>query len=177
MEITEVIGVAVLVLLGAVITTTITYIGTKQHDNTQMNMHRNTLQQQTNEARRDRIVEARKPLLIDLRESLGHVWGSSSNFVSAKNTIQIVQSSDVSADDLQQIDQKKTDYQDKMLKHTEDVTWLLPQISDTTLKSQTEAYIAIFSNIIDATAINKARQQLLVVNKRIEELLTGDEPT
>jgi len=171
------VWVAIIAASSGLIGVAISGIVTTKQSNTQMKMHRNTLQQQTDEARRDRIVAARKPLLIKLRESLGHVWGSSSNLVAAKNTIQIVQSSDVSANDLQQIEQQKTDYQDKMLKHVEDATWLLPQISDTTLKSQTEAYMAIFSNIIDATALNNARQHLLVVNKRIEELLAGDEPT
>jgi len=100
MEITEVVIIGILTalssLLGAAITGTIngivTYKVTKKQSDVQINMlsenlqhqtnilHENlqhqtnilheNLQHQTNEVKRDRIVEARKPLLLEIRESL-----------------------------------------------------------------------------------------------------------
>ena len=192
MEITEVIGAAALVLLGAVITATINYIGTKQHDNTQMNIHRNTLQQQTNEAKRDRIVEARKPLLIDLRESLGRIWGAHSNFISASITIQRAQSTNIPADSFPVVEQHRSNHREATVEAMEHISRLVPQLNDSTLTSQIETYMAIFLTAVpDAilnsptlealnnaqTALTTARQYQLVANKRIEELLSGDDPT
>jgi len=183
----EVIWVAILaalsVVLGAGITATITYIGTKQHDNRQMNMHRNTLQQQTNEARRDRIVEARKPLLIELRESLSRALGT---FITLISTI-IIQDPDKPLDptDLEIPVQTLTDT-------VELITQLISQISDTTLISAIDVYMPTFHvmlsaiNPIEIEAIQKLQDtrtlptawlHLRLVNKRIEELLAGDDPT
>jgi len=180
MEITEVIGAAVLVLLGAVITAAITYIGTKQHDNAQINMHRNTLQQQTNEARRDRIVEARKPLLIELRESLSREFGLYASFKSAALVAQDID------------DPTPLAHIEAMRDEINHTAQLVPQISDTTLKTAIEAYnnafIAILpepgsspaerlQNLLATTAPTTAQQHLFNINKRIEELLAGDDPT
>jgi len=94
MEITEVVGAAVLVLLGAVITAAINYIGTKQHDNLQMNLHRESLQQQANEARRDRIVQARSPLLLELREAASKTLATFTSFAAMTAITQANQQSD-----------------------------------------------------------------------------------
>ena len=88
------------------------------------------------------------------------------------------------------IEQQRKSHQEATVEALERISQLLPQISDTTLKSQIETYITIFGTAMpdaaqnspesfnDApTALNAARQYQLVTNKRIEELLAGEELT
>jgi len=196
MEIADVVWVgittAVSVLLATAITGFITYKVTKRQGDVQITMHRENLRQQTNETRRDRLVEARKTLLLELRESLGRVWGSYSHFVSTALTIQ--EATDISAGPTDAVEQQRIVHREATLEALEHISRLMPQTSDTTLTSQIETYMAMVSTAIpepdaiqdstwvkilnDAqTALTTARQYQLVVNKRIEELLAGDDPT
>jgi len=148
-----------------------------------MKMHRNTLQQQTDEARRDRIVAARKPLLIELRESLSRALGA---FITLSSVIVI-------QDPNKPLDLTHIVAPQRILKDAMELTiQLINQNSDTTLISAIDVYMTTFQAILsatdlieieaikklqDTTTLTTARLQLILVNKRIEELLTGEDPT
>jgi len=164
------------------------------HENLQhqtSTLHEN-LQHQTNEARRNRVIEARNPLLVEIREALSGGWGAYTNFVSATLTIQRSQSTDAQIDPL--VLEQEQKQKQVMVEEITHLAYLTPQISDTKLSSQIETYLSVFNIALPRTdvapeipgveryadapaALTAARQHLFAVNKRIEELLAGDEPT
>ena len=188
------VTVAVSTLLGSGITALVTHKVTKRQADAQMEIHRQDLKERVDEARKGRIVESRKPLLLEIRETLGHALGSYHNFVGATLVIQDSQSMNLSAESIAPVEQRQKANLELLREALERVTQLIPQISDTTLKSEIETYMASFNiampqtdlvpnspgveSYSDApTALNAARQYLFVVNKRIEGLLAGDDPT
>lgn len=182
MEVT-LVWVAIIAASSGLIGVAISGIVTTKQSNTQMKMHRNTLQQQTDEARRDRIVAARKPLLIELRESLSRALGA---FITLSSVIVI-------QDPNKPLDLTHIVAPQRILKDAMELTiQLINQNSDTTLISAIDVYMTTFQAILsatdlieieaikklqDTTTLTTARLQLILVNKRIEELLTGEDPT
>ena len=150
------------------------------------------LDEQTKQARRDRIIETRKPLLLEIREALSHEWGAYSSFVSATLVIQAGESTGTPVDPL--VLEQQQEHRQAIVEELTRIAYLAPQISDTKLYSQIETYLGTFNMALpqtdlapglagvekyeDAPAVlTIARQHLFVVNKRIEELLAGDDST
>jgi len=195
MEITEVVLVAIIAassgFLGAAVAGVITYRVTKRQGDVQLEIHRADLKQQVNEARQNRFVEARKTLLLELRESFGRVWGAHSSFLSTSVAIQRAQAANLGAESINFGKLQQQGYVEATREALQDISRLMPQISDATLYSQIETYLVILNPAMDPdqlgvddgdfkaaqTVLNTARQYQLVVNKRIEELLAGDDVT
>jgi len=194
LEITEIVLVAIIAassaLLGATITGIITYKVTKQQSNVQMNLHRESLQQQTNEARRDRLVQARDPLLLEIRDAASKTFAAYSDFV---NAIQLTSTYPTEA--LTELERHIENWRKEQSRLSE----LAPQISDEPLNTHLNTFRSVFLSAMPTTdnpikasferglddhpfehapaALASAQQHLFNVNKRIEELLAGDDPT
>lgn len=197
MEIADVVWVgfiaALSAILGASISGIINYKVTKNLSDVQLNIHRKSLQQQTNEARRDRLVQARVPLLLEIRDATGKTFAAYSEFV---NTIQLASTYPTEA--ITELERHIENWGKEQRRLFE----LIPQISDERLNTHLNTFRLVFQSAMPATdnpiktsfenapddpvnasfehvpaTLASAQQHLFNVNKRIEELLAGDDPT
>lgn len=168
-------------LLGAGITGLVTYRATKRQADVQLEIHHGDVKQQLDEARRDRIVESRKPLLLEIRESLSRMWGLYASYATANRVIQDSEHLGAPVDPL--VRERPRGDLVALTEETNRTIRLVPQISDTKLYSQVEIYLSLFNAAIPledqalVLDLNTARPILFAANQRIEELLAGDDPT
>jgi len=197
MEIAAIIWVgittAVSALLASTITGIITYQVTKRQGHVQMAIHHENLQQQTDEARRERLTQARNPLLLEIRESASSTLAAYSGLATMTAIIQ--QQTDITPTAFTET--KLKHFTETRLKHSEEwgeaqdrLFQLTPRISDKNLNTMVNAYLQAFQTATMTTeemlstptaeqhlALDTAQKHLFDVNKRIEELLTGDHLT
>ena len=148
---------------------------------------RQTPQQHSEESRRDRVIDARKGHLIPVRETLGSVFGAFTNAAGNMNVLDHMTDDDTS-EDAQRVFAEGMDQLANLNQALGKLNSLLVQISDPTLLSLVSSLAASFpfqglNPSIDAKeglryirdSIGVLRERYLATNKRIEELLAGDD--
>lgn len=171
-------------LIGAGIAGIVTFKVTKRQTDAQAAALNRQLQYQTEQARIDRLVQARKGSIIPLGEAVARIYGRL-EFVSA--ALGEVDSGPTPQEYLDQVEVSGQ----RLLPDLEELTIQKGQISDGNLAGLVEEFeravaaagaSSVFSGGVGpqrwrsmAAALPEVRPILLAVNRRIEELLSGAE--
>ena len=133
---------------------------------------------------------SRRALLSQIRDFASRQWASYSHFVNAAMYIRDEELADRTPHPSVMEQRDRTDK--AWREEQEQLFQLLPQIGDTQLRRLIDTYLVTFDAAMPPTTqittgatspedsltkLRTARNQLFDVNKRIEELLTGADPT
>ena len=191
-------GVAGTVLV-AIVSGYITYRVTKSQSNTRSDELRLQLAYQEQEAQRDRLVEARKGYLIPIREVMSEWMQGSNAVVMAIARVQAAKVGDNSKRYKEEVENFNLT-SERIQQSSSKLETLRGQISDRTLQEEigtaqkaqealSPAILKLTRLFNDATASTKLietalvefnsirdqlRAKLIDVNKRVEELMTGE---
>ena len=176
-------------LLGAAISGIVTFRATKRQTDAQLENTKNQIAHQAGEARRDRMIEARKGHLLSLRESMSLLFGAHSTSSSLRIGLQLGMPQNDPEGQLNMA----TDFERQrqiIRSETIKIGTIRPQISDPALISIVDELThEIGAIVMQDTALGEPltttvdrfagleglRAKLPAFNKRIEELLAGDD--
>ena len=176
-------------LIGAGISGIVTFKVTQRQTDIQLENTKHQIAHQASEARRDRMIEARKGHLLDLRESMSLLFGAHSTSSSLRIGLQLGMPQDDPEGYLSMAAEVERQIQ-IIRNETIKIGTIRPQISDRALISivteLTQEIGAIVMQVATSgdpltttldrlTGLERLRAKLPEFNKRIEELLAGDD--
>jgi hypothetical protein len=176
-------------IMGAAISGLITYITTRRQVQARLDELRQQLQQDREEARKGRLIEARKGTLLLLREALSNSYSYYQNMRVNAMRIEFLKEKGLPTDPI--MNAMSNDPRDPVTNFTEVVSPLIEQIADQVLLDLARSYYDLIVELLspifqamqadsDLTILldNKntvpVTTAMLAVNRRIEELLCGD---
>ncbi|MDA0735098.1 MAG: hypothetical protein BZY73_05205 [SAR202 cluster bacterium Casp-Chloro-G3] len=187
--------------LGAGITGYITYKTTNRQVQARLNEVNQQFRQQSEEGRRSRLIEARKSYLFPLRSGISDCYGAGSTLLSNTRLIQALKGGGLPTDSMQLRDvNAQIDAAGKTFTNSNQVIGpLIGQIADPKLLELVSSYywnLGALTNQITMMlitvqtgagadnlesliveideSIRRTIPEMLAVNRRIEELLSGD---
>lgn len=194
-----IIAAAMSGLLGAAISALVTYKITNRQVQARHDELLQQLQHDREEARRGRLIEARKTYLLPLRTEVSNVYGACMAFMSSTFSIGILKDSGLPTDVkqfMEQVDAAK----DTFTRFPQVINPLMGQIADPILRELISPYTIRLGGLATQTtllyrtlerfgpkadgieklmndigeSVNTLYPETLAVNKRIEDLLSGD---
>ena len=182
-------------LIGAAISGIVTYTVTKRQTDIQAKILIDQLQHQAEEARRDRMVEARRPHLAAIGETLSRLYGAYASLSGRTVNLYELNQRGIPTDDpnRQLVHSQAQDAVQLWIQEVNVLESILAQLSDSTLISLVDDFTKGLGQMshdevdnMEALAIEMTqarerlkalRPKLILVNTRIEELLSGDDST
>ena len=184
-------------LLASILTARFTAASTKRQIDAQADDRKQHIKHEVDEARRNRMIEARRGNLMRLQESMAMLFGAHNTFTSSVIGLQTLTERGIPPDDpgrkamADEVQRQVGIIQDE----TTNITALRPRLSDQELIAIVDELTAEIGRIVHGgeealTAANLPgrmlgqfeglvglRRKLPPFNKRIEELLIGDDLT